>query len=1196
MKRLLLTTLLLALGANAAIAQPRIDLRTELNNEFWPPMWFLVVGNAGDEALEVEEIAIAPPFYQVWNHDRAFAVAAGEEEWVGIDHIPGEEWPAVVAITVSSNDPDRPEAEIVVDLPVPPRIVVRIDENGVNISNEGGAPLRFAIEIEVVAEPDGNDENIRWITVDPSEGTLEPGEDVDIIVTLDQVGLIGGEYEAVLHINSNDPDNPRVDVDIFFSVLGIAVQAIEWDADAGFPEIIDFNGAFPDMFERESYAVPVTFRNPGTAVLVVEQIAANNEAFRAEPNGFELAPRRELEVDFIFSPPEEGEYQAAMLIESNDPNGNPLRIPLRGIALRRDPIQPLPEQFEETLFAGEVAEIEASLFNNGDEPRRLALEVEQVREPDGQQDTIEWLSVAPDRGEVEPDGEFVFTLTLDARDAVDGDYEGILHILTNDPNDPDIEVAVLMHVFEMDGPFIAYGWPEAWGFPDVIDFNRRFGDIIPDFPCTLAVRVWNGGTRPWRLLDAFSDNDFFRVEPEEMELAPSERRLLSVIFQSDEAGLHEGTLIFVGRERWLNAEIPAQARVTNLRPPRFGSDPAPGERPIYFGITREDREEDDRWVTRTILLENSEAQGAARLWWSVAERPRLIWIEPPEGLIAPRGETQVSLNIDPRDFPREALPMDAELVLRTSDPQAPEVRFNLRFYHRIESLFRDWPPFDAEDNHSILITDFTFHGEWVDPDWEIGIFTPRGQMAGWMQMNDNGPPWGVAAFGGDNYFRNGEPMDFRAYDPHSRIEYRCQPEIIEGPANYGENDFTMLSLDAVTGRQGIPLRPGWNLISLNVVPPEEFWRREEGPDMVRLLAQLGDRLLLVKDEWGRFYSPRFGFNNILFWNLTEGYQMKMSEAAELVITGEPIPPDADIPIARGWNIIAYFPVYQLEMSAPEFRAISPILDFVLLTKDDLGRFANPRLRFSNMPPWQPGKGYQIKVSENCVLNYPGARRMMAKNVNVRDDCDVHYQPVEMTGRNMSVLIDGRWKMENGTCEIGAFTKEGLCVGAASFRTLHSAFRIGIAVWGDDPTTEEIDGALEGESLTFKVWDGAEENLLAVDWAEGKGVYETDGFGLGNLTTEDTESTEIPERYALYEPFPNPFNSATTIRFDLPEAGAVNVVIYDLRGQLVDQVVDGRLTAGTHRVVWRAGELPAGVYVIRLSTGDLARSAKVVLIR
>lgn len=109
---------------------------------------------------------------------------------------------------------------------------------------------------------------------------------------------------------------------------------------------------------------------------------------------------------------------------------------------------------------------------------------------------------------------------------------------------------------------------------------------------------------------------------------------------------------------------------------------------------------------------------------------------------------------------------------------------------------------------------------------------------------------------------------------------------------------------------------------------------------------------------------------------------------------------------------------------------------------------------------------------------------------------------------------------------------------------------------------------------------------------------------GNMTFHGPVSVrvaKVPENFALLQNYPNPFNPRTTIRFDLPQAGRVQLTIYNSAGQLVRTLVNGELPAGAHSVVWDAREttgarVASGVYVYRLEAGDFAAQKKLLLMK
>jgi hypothetical protein len=85
-------------------------------------------------------------------------------------------------------------------------------------------------------------------------------------------------------------------------------------------------------------------------------------------------------------------------------------------------------------------------------------------------------------------------------------------------------------------------------------------------------------------------------------------------------------------------------------------------------------------------------------------------------------------------------------------------------------------------------------------------------------------------------------------------------------------------------------------------------------------------------------------------------------------------------------------------------------------------------------------------------------------------------------------------------------------------------------------------------------------------------------------------------FALRQAYPNPFNPATTIEYQLAVTGAVRLRVFDLTGREVRTLVDGPQSAGLHRVEFDGRGLASGVYICTLSTGGVTTSTKVVLLR
>jgi hypothetical protein len=94
---------------------------------------------------------------------------------------------------------------------------------------------------------------------------------------------------------------------------------------------------------------------------------------------------------------------------------------------------------------------------------------------------------------------------------------------------------------------------------------------------------------------------------------------------------------------------------------------------------------------------------------------------------------------------------------------------------------------------------------------------------------------------------------------------------------------------------------------------------------------------------------------------------------------------------------------------------------------------------------------------------------------------------------------------------------------------------------------------------------------------------------------------VPSDFALDQNYPNPFNAQTQISFSLASAGQVNLAIYDLGGRLVKSLVNGRMEAGNHQLIWdgkngQGIQTATGVYFYKLATDNKAETKKMVLLR
>lgn len=132
-------------------------------------------------------------------------------------------------------------------------------------------------------------------------------------------------------------------------------------------------------------------------------------------------------------------------------------------------------------------------------------------------------------------------------------------------------------------------------------------------------------------------------------------------------------------------------------------------------------------------------------------------------------------------------------------------------------------------------------------------------------------------------------------------------------------------------------------------------------------------------------------------------------------------------------------------------------------------------------------------------------------------------------------------------------------------------------------------AKNGRTLRFDSGGAIEIYLL-------KGTHTFEWVIGSKSQTEAHAESQLPQQFALYDAYPNPFNPTTTIRFALPDQSDVKVFVYDVTGRRVAVLADRVIAAGYHQVVWDASRLASGVYIVELRAAGFRATSKVALVK
>lgn len=94
----------------------------------------------------------------------------------------------------------------------------------------------------------------------------------------------------------------------------------------------------------------------------------------------------------------------------------------------------------------------------------------------------------------------------------------------------------------------------------------------------------------------------------------------------------------------------------------------------------------------------------------------------------------------------------------------------------------------------------------------------------------------------------------------------------------------------------------------------------------------------------------------------------------------------------------------------------------------------------------------------------------------------------------------------------------------------------------------------------------------------------------------TMGYNTPGEFSLQQNYPNPFNPSTKIRYSIASTQNVKLVVYDLLGNEIKVLVNGVKQQGTYEVTFEAGNLPAGIYIYKLSAGEFNKTGRMLLLK
>jgi plastocyanin len=397
-----------------------------------------------------------------------------------------------------------------------------------------------------------------------------------------------------------------------------------------------------------------------------------------------------------------------------------------------------------------------------------------------------------------------------------------------------------------------------------------------------------------------------------------------------------------------------------------------------------------------------------------------------------------------------------------------------------------------------------------------------------------------------------------------------------------------LSIEAVINEgpteQVISLVQGWSMFSTYMMA--------DNMQMDVVVAPVLANVVIAKDYLGSAYLPEWNFNGIGDIQIGQGYQIKMLEGADLVVSGTYMAPEENpIELVSGWNMIGYLRLEGADAGA----VLADLVDagVIEIAKDYLGSAFLPAWNFNGIGDLNPGMGYQVKTNEAATLTLnANDTEYRYANLKHTSNTTTHFETAVNTGSNMTIgIFDEAWEVTPSIGdEISVFNSNGELVGSAKYTSPVTV----LSVWGDDVTTTKVDGLVNAESMTFKVWNNrynTTDELVVTNWIEGSNAYQTDAVNqIGEIGF--VSNTANSSKLGLY---PIPANKELNLELTINQAQNITVGIYNLLGKVIE-TTSYQLEKGFNSIELNISPLQEGAYLCTITTNEGTNSRKFNVIK
>jgi parallel beta-helix repeat protein len=510
-------------------------------------------------------------------------------------------------------------------------------------------------------------------------------------------------------------------------------------------------------------------------------------------------------------------------------------------------------------------------------------------------------------------------------------------------------------------------------------------------------------------------------------------------------------------------------------------------------------------------------------------------------------------------------------------------------------------------------TDYTVNWTLSNPAFVDSVFL--------YYSSDGGSTYGlINSMGNANTYLWTTPTEYLTYGGQIKVSIKDEA----GLFSHDESDLPFVIVgDSLSN----PIETGWSL-----------WGVPLSPYLTPINENLNDDF---SGGWWSFAYGNDGYTINSDLLAGEGYWLATDSPAIVDVQGQPATSATTLEITSGWELLTNPLVTDVDKDSLLVTRDNSTIPFSEAVSSgwvtsEFYHYSSSLGGYEMLDVLEPWKGYWLGV--------------MGPGVSITFPIHTPADPAVQTSREILTDFDWRITFEVESGGVSDFAVIGVDSNAtdqfdiefdvpkppASPNTDRVEISLNHPDWnpvlGDDyivdiRTPLELQMVKEWE---FMLSSNIEDSVMSITWIPEnipEDMVYTLEYNSESINLQDYESIDIPyspevitsilraekapvsakyselvpDDYCLKQNFPNPFNPSTTIRYGLPEESNVSLVIYDVRGQVLQTLESGRQSAGWYDVIWNgdiADGSPSstGIYFARLVVEDYTQVVKMLYLK